>query len=180
MPLDPDGNVAAVGATEFYDYSGENDNYFYAWVTVDPETHQGTVGAPDPKKSPSALADQFFDLDNEGGNKSSYKATEVGVLFSKEKYPADNGGDMNWDGIPDIYMMKVWRGAGVSLLELVYGDAVGNVADLKDLAKTNPDEDYLPGVWRVEGEMALVHASEKSYAPIGHAFTTVRERRAIL
>ena len=177
VPLDPDGNVAAVGATEFYDYSGENDNYFYAWVTVDPETHQGTVGAPDPKKSPSALADQFFDLDNEGGNKSSYKATEVGVLFSKEKYPADNGGDMNWDGIPDIYMMKVWRGAGVSLLELIYGDAVGNVADLKDLAKTNPDEDYLPGVWRVEGEMALVHASEKSYAPIGHAFTTVRELR---
>ena len=177
VPLDPDGNVAAVGATEFYDYSGENDNYFYAWVTVDPETHQGTVGAPDPKKSPSALADQFFDLDNEGGNKSSYKATEVGVLFSKEKYPADNGGDMNWDGIPDIYMMKVWRGAGVSLLELVYGDAVGNVADLKDLANTNPDEDYLPGVWRVEGEMALVHASEKSYAPIGHAFTTVRELR---
>ena len=65
----------------------------------------------------------------------------------------------------------------MSLLESIFGDAVGNVADLRDLGQTNPDGDYLPGVMLKEGELGLVENAQKSYAPIGLPFTAYSEIR---
>ena len=167
-PLSPEGNIGSDG--NYYDYSGDRDNYFYAWAVVDAENNTSEVSVPMPTTRPNELVDRTFLLDDGKGDSSgSYKTPEIEALFSKEFRPADNGGDMNWDGIPDVYMMKYWKSG--TLLDVVYGDAVGNEADLKDLAQTNPDGDFLPGKWDDKGP------NKDSYAPIGRPFTTIREIR---
>ena len=123
----------------------------------------------------------------------AYPDRYVEVIFSREWLEADNCGDINADGVPDVFALKYW--AGGQLLALANGGAAGTGiaigSDLVDLAGGNPDADFLPGVYEQLGVERLVGAtyqisigghtydapSKNSYAPIGVPFSNRLELR---
>ena len=101
------------------------------------------------------------------------------MIFSREWLEADNCGDINADGVPDLFAIKVWRGGK---LLTTAGDAAtgGGIAigsDLLDLADGNPDEDFIPGVWQAQGKLNLVNKELASYAPVGYPLNNRLEIR---
>ena len=166
----------------FADYAADSDDrkdsFFYCWLQHSSGADGGSMtstvlgGAITPE-TPGAVASGRVDLPTEQTQDKNYLDSEVEAIFSREWMPADNCGDINADGVPDAYAMAVWKGG--NLIELMDGDILEN--DLMDLAGANPDEDYLPGVYRGAGGTALVNGSDNSYAPIGSPFSSRLEFR---
>ncbi len=161
-----------------YTYSDtEKDSFFYAWIlhsmSTDgtwTHTHQGIS-----PERPNVTSTGLFSLQTETMESGGYPDIIAEAIFSKEYLAADNLGDINQDGIPDLFAVQEWGGG--NLIELVSGatdteneDGSSAVTDndTLNLASSNPDEDYLPGVYSNNGT---------SYAPIGPNFTTKMEIR---
>ena len=156
----------------FYPYpDAERDSFLYCWLIAAPQTEGGAPDwtlyiAPEKPLSEPEPATAYLPTDLTGDEKS-YIPVDVEGVFALEWLPADNCGDMNQDGVPDIFAMKADWAAG-NLIEIMGGDKLEN--DLLGLASTNPDEDLLPGIYR---------DSSNSYAPIGIPFTTQLELRGL-
>ena len=157
----------------FYPYpNAERDSFLYAWIIASPQTEGGAPEwtlyiAPEKPLSEPEPATAYLPTDLTGDQKS-YIPVDVEGVFALEWLPADNCGDINQDGVPDIFAMKSdW--AGGNLIEIMGGDKTEN--DLIDLASTNPDEDLLPGIY--------LGAVPNSYAAIGIPFTTRLELRGL-
>ncbi|MGN0854053.1 MAG: LamG domain-containing protein [Kiritimatiellia bacterium] len=148
----------------------KRDSYFYCWLQHS-QSEQGSMTSTvlndtiAPERPNSAPGTGTVMLPTEQTEDGSYIDTMVEAIFAKEWRVADNLGDINQDGVPDVFAIKTWKGG--KLLSLVYGAETDAAADLNDLAQSNPDEDYLPGVY----------AGSSSYAPIGPAFNTRTELR---
>lgn len=123
----------------------EFDQYFYSWLVATgiegSNIYEVTrSGAPlsdmasngrdssKPIRLPSTLSEDG----------AGYPETIFEAVFSREFYPSDNCGDINGDGIPDLFVkhygLGVFNGSALS----------DDTADLIDLARYNDDEDYLP------------------------------------
>ena len=119
-----------------YPVEGVYDNYFYRWVYHTPgggvsnDVIQATV-SPLTAVSTEVILDKYED------GKMAYDPRTVEAVFSRERYAADNCGDINADGIPDLYVLAY--GFGVFDEK---GQEVGS--DIEMLDKYNDDEDYLP------------------------------------
>ena len=180
------GNTAARANTAaqtagYYGYAGNLDSYLYAWMITAPATEAGAAEwhltlAPEQPSSAAIPATAYLPTsETEDG---SYIATRVEAVFSKEFLESDNLGDINQDGVPDVFAVRDW--AGGSLLELVGGTAANdeNVNDLVGLAGSNPDEDMMPAIFTQDANYVNVENGQRaSYAPIGQALTTITEIR---
>ncbi|MBR1870661.1 MAG: hypothetical protein IJ802_02430 [Kiritimatiellae bacterium] len=156
LGIDTKGNSEANKApATFYQYTdAEKDSFFYCWLQND--VSAGTVGTAgsyvDPVVAPQIEPDAVYlnakikQVDSAGGGGSQsqqlaaqYAEKEVAAVFSKEYIASDNLGDINQDGIPDVFARtKTWFGDNDVLTTLA--------ADLDDLATLNDDEDLLPAV----------------------------------
>ena len=166
VPLSPTGGRGSVG--NYFNYGKTTlDNFFYCWVTIGGEN--GTeILSPSPAKRSKT---HIFDLDNEkpedGG---SYKTMQVEAIFSEEYLASDNMGDINRDGVPDVYAMN-YPGLGVF-------DEMGNLTgnDLEDIGRQNVDEDYLPNTL-TSAYASFIPGLAETWVMKGRAFTTKMEIR---
>lgn len=148
----------------------KKDSFFYCWIlhTVDENggSTDSILGATISPEIPGKAATGRVNLPNEQTKDGNYLDTEVEAIFAREWRVSDNLGDINADGIPDVFAVKTWGGG--NLIKLVTGaeEIIDN--DLTNLSSSNPDEDFLPAVYGGKGN---------SYAPIGLPFTTRLEIR---
>jgi len=125
----------------------EKDSFLYAWLQIVQEEDSAKPTdeylAVVPEHAKSKNSGTLVNLPTEKGDDDSYAATSVEAVFSKEWLVSDNMGDINQDGIPDIYVKKYDFGVF---------DEEGNVAgdDLKAITVANEtgniDLDFLPPV----------------------------------
>ncbi|MBQ1344837.1 MAG: hypothetical protein IIY62_00605, partial [Kiritimatiellae bacterium] len=182
--IDQTGSAPFTGANFHYpaaDLEGEDlkDSYFYCWL-LHAQGEQGgmtssILGNTIAPERPGVIGQGTVTLPTEQTQDGSYVDTLVEAIFAKEWLPADNLGDINQDGVPDAFAIKTWKGG--KLIPLVAGVENDADADLVNLADSNPDEDYLPGVFQQDGMVALVDSARNSYAPVGIPLTTRTEIR---
>lgn len=157
----------------------KKDSFLYGWLTPASEGGESAATAFTMFIAPEVankIAAAQVALPNSVTGDGNYVKTVAEAIFSKEWLPADNLGDINQDGVPDAFAVKTWGGG--KLIELVYGTEDAE-SDLLALNASNPDDDYLPGVYEQDGMVALVANSKNSYAPIGIPFNTRLELRGL-
>ena len=143
VALDPGGNNPTK-LTDFYTYpDAELDSFRYAWIVKGGSAEGGseTVVTLSPEKPGDSKTATFpVELPADAAENGNYGDTLVDAIFAKEWRAADNVGDINQDGIPDLTVIQ-YTDFGV------YDQATGGTAgdDLKSLAGFNEDGDYLPG-----------------------------------
>ena len=158
----------------YYTNADEKDSFFYCFLSADQQQGQGGQSASVlngtilPER-PGTISDGTVmlptDLTGEGG----YLVTYVEAIFAKEWHKEDNLGDINQDGIPDVYVHKTW-GNGTLIQDPLN-------EDLKNIASENPDGDLLPSIYGANGEIGNVGGIAKSYAPFGISFNNILELR---
>ena len=154
--ISPSGGMPAAGAGNYQYPDMEKDSFFYRWLPLAVETSGGgnagstasSMIAPETKKGVSTATIKLPTKLND--DKKGYVDTIYEAVFSKEYRAKDNLGDINQDGIPDIYAVRKWKS----------GEALADAStDLKSLASHWVDGDYLP--------MAYAQGTEHrcNYAP---------------
>ena len=149
------------------------DSFFYCWLLYDRDegnsAHLNGTVQPQVGTGTGENSVAMPEYDEEA---TSYVRTMVEGIFALEYFKEDNVGDLNQDGIPDVYAANTTWNAGrlyeQAEVELEEG------GDLKDVASLNADEDYLPAKTARGG--ALV-ATEQNWARAGGAFTAYLELR---
>ena len=176
-------------------YEGLYDSYLYAWIISKPASGSGSsesgggsasvdTGSADwsvtlAPESPAEVAVPANAAlpSNTTGDKQGYVPVKVEAAFSREWLPADNLGDINLDGVPDIFATKYWRD-NANLIGRSFNSANDNdINDMVDLAAYNPDMDKLPGIYSQGGTLGGVSGYNSSYAPVGIELATRMEIR---
>ena len=165
-----------------YEYSDSDgkDSYFYCWLVTEPGDTANSANISILNNTilperPGRVTSSRVQLPTETTQDGNYIDTHVEAIFAREWLTTDNLGDINQDGVPDVFVHTTW-GNG-KILDVLGYDSVQD--DLRDIAGSNPDEDYLPGIYGANGQIANVNSTGSSYAPIGLAFTTRREFRGL-
>ncbi|MBR6733371.1 MAG: LamG domain-containing protein [Kiritimatiellae bacterium] len=161
----------------YYTYNPGNgmDSYFYCWLFYDTEegnsSHLSGTVQPEVNSSTGENRVQMPEADDEA---PSFPRTMVEAIFSIERYKEDNVGDINQDGIPDVYAANTtW--AGGRLYQAVE-DAVEleEGGDLRALAAANMDEDFLPALTAHGGSLV---ENVQNWARLGGEFRAILEIR---
>ncbi len=180
--------TAAAATTGYYNYTGKYggyegvyDSYLYAWLIAQPSTDTGAAEwnvtlAPESPSAEAVPASAQLPSDM-SGDKQSYVPVKVEAAFAREWLPADNLGDINLDGVPDIFATKYWRDNANLIGRSFNSENDNGVNDMVDLAAYNPDLDKLPGVYTQGGSLSGVSGYNSSYAPVGIDLATRMEIR---
>ena len=199
--LDVNGNLATNNANLYKYPDTLYDSFFYCWI-LDSNDKEGSgnstttsgnftgahLGAIQPAvgKNTTDIAAQPVGLPAYDEKKVQYERRYVEGIFSKEYFREDNVGDINQDGIPDIYAASVaWSGqaadsgtssqiAGSRLFEIA-GYTSESAGDLKDLRGYNGDYDYLPTKTSAGG--TLIPGISSEWATYGEPFNAYLELR---
>ena len=192
--IDADGNHHKEGAYSTYYTSTELeglDSFFYCWIlNATGENGGGYTGSllngtflPAVEAKGEHVADgmQRVTLPEYEEDAESYFPTELEAIFSKELYPSDNVGDINQDGIPDVYAVKRTYDGG-PLYQFATGAAAGgeggetaSASDIKPtLTAFNGDGDYLPPATITGGG---IPATADGWQNVGQPFTADQEVR---
>ncbi len=154
-----------------YSYPGDKDSYFYAWLRAtksDSGVESAIYGGLSPEKAGETPTPSPVYLPTEKGQDDlGYEATTMEAIFSKEYRVADNCGDINQDGIPDLAVVEY--GFGIADKNKVTGD------DLADVSAYNDDEDFLPG--KSSSGNSLVPNVSNNWETVGGAFNAFLEIR---
>ena len=188
-PIDINGNNLGTPISTYYKYADTTiDSFFYAWIHNETDDQGGgTTGTAyaNPQLGSNDYKSRVFNLpsEQEGDEDNPYfKPLILEAVFSREWRPADNVGDINADGIPDVYaVVKKWSGG------YLYqqgeggggggGEGEGSIGggDLTDLDGLNTDEDYLPAP--TSGGNALIPNVQENWATTGEKFSAYYEIR---
>lgn len=192
ITIDANGNHYKSGVYSSY-YESKSldglDSYFYCWIldaagegggNYTGSLLNGTfLPAVEAQGEHVANGQQLVTLAEYEEDAESYPLTVLEAIFSKERYPADNVGDINQDNIPDVYAVS--RGyAGGKLFEVASGgdgggDAAGSAADVRTrLTDFNDDGDTLPADSMTTGNILITADSWKA---TGEPFTAELEVR---
>ena len=171
--------VASSVSTPYYNYKDKWDNYFYCWVDVSQTgcldgENVAVSGVPHPAISPLAPSRVTVALaESEEGTNKVVEVRNIEAIFAREKFLADNMGDINADGIPDFYYKSFWYGGA----DVGGGSEGGADAadDLTDLSNFNDDNDFLPGAGKASS--ALIPGLPETWATEGKPFTAYLEIR---
>ncbi len=194
IALDASGSAqAGVTLGSYYHYpeadadeDDQKDSFFYCWIlhqiSNEGEMTSEILGNTILPERPGVVGVGTVVLPTAMTEDNNYMDTEAEAVFAKEWKPTDNLGDINQDGVPDVFAHTDW--AGGNLIKLAAGnedDETLITSDLLDLAQTNPDEDKLPGILKqsVNGALSLTDEGGQSYAPIGLDFITRWEIRGL-
>ncbi|HCG20208.1 MAG TPA: hypothetical protein DER26_04345, partial [Verrucomicrobia bacterium] len=140
------GGMPAAGAGNYRYSDAEKDSFFYRWLPIAVETSGGDSGqnaqasssliAPETKKGVPTISITLPTKMTD--DKKGYFETQYEAVFAKEYRAKDNLGDINQDGIPDIYAVRKWKS----------GEALADAStDLKSLAGHWVEGDYLPMIY---------------------------------
>ena len=204
MAIDPHGDSATTNSwyTACYtDYNDEPaDSFFYCWIGTGDNGEEGGgssegehVGPIAPAVGTNVMASagrQKVSLATEAKDEENPQYGEVTVeaIFSKEYFAKDNVGDINYDGIPDIFAVGYpWRGgrlfeaAGYTLegggdlnkLNNWNGDAVSTQIGQMTSGDTG---DFLPSMTSA-GNGSLIPNIQSNWALYGRPFTAYLEIR---
>ena len=152
-------------------YNNVKDSFFYCWIlhstTQDSKTESSILGDTFSPEVGGVVTPGRVALPNETTPDGNYLKTEVEAIFAREYFREDNLGDINYDGIPDVFAHYTW-GAG-NMVELLSGGTIleNNLIALNGF---NLDGDRLPKVY--EGGQ-----NNFNYAPIGPEFNARLEIR---
>ncbi len=199
FPLDVSGNLVTNNASvTYYQYQDSMyDSFFYCWILDTREENGNFTGAhlgaiqPAVGTDTTDLGSQPVGLPPYEKETVQYERRYVEGVFSREYYSKDNVGDINLDGIPDVYAASVaWSGvadtgtgggssaggetAGSRLFEIA-GYTSDSAGDLKDLRSFNGDNDYLPS--RTSSGGTLIPGISSDWATYGSPFTAYLELR---
>ena len=127
------------------------DSFFYAWLLTASDggkTGETKMLTLAPAYGENSMSEQAVTLPAEEADALSYPDTILEAIFAKEYLTSDNLGDLNQDGIPDIYAVSTsWGDDKLSgtLLEISGHPTTddGSDATVKFNAY-NTDGDYLP------------------------------------
>ena len=124
------------------DADKKRDSYFYTWLNLSEDGNGGSLdeihGSIAPERGEATgAASASVPLPTEPNENGEYPQTIVEAIFSKELYATDNMGDINADGIPDLYFQKYWTSDPVT------GEQIdkNSLNDLKNLVADNVDKD---------------------------------------
>ena len=175
------GNASAAGG--YTNPDSRLDSFFYAWICDNTKSSDGLELPYEAFVEPGLKGDYNIPLQDYDKEKEVYDEQYWEAVFSKEYLPEDNCGDINRDGVPDIFVTRKWRGGGnmvgQSLLAASGFDdnPVVPGTDLGDFSQWNEDGDFLPAVMEQRGTQAVATFEQNSYAPIGLPFSAWYEIR---
>ena len=152
------GGIVSSGASNYYAYSdATRDSFFYRWLPIAVETSGG--GSSGSSESSSMISPEVktgvptisitlptkMTDDDQGYFETKYEA-----IFSKEYRAKDNLGDINQDGIPDIYATGkgIWgtEALATSANDLdALGDTVLGYLPRAYAMQEDTKNDYAPG-----------------------------------
>ena len=143
------GNKGTAAAYEYVAPLDKNDNpvdsYLYAWLKNSDENGGGSsFGFLNDATSPEFVAvsgdsGTRVKLPSEAEEDGDYPETTLEAIFAIEYIASDNMGDINLDGIPDIYAEKYSLGSGGATEG---GQTAAN--DKASVSASNDDADFLP------------------------------------
>ncbi len=160
----------------YYNYTSSYDSYLYAWIISEVANESGSATwqlTLAPEVPSAAAAPAYAALPTETAQDGTFIPTKVEAVFSREFLESDNLGDINQDGVPDIFVSTFKLGTTTSS----EGETT-SADDLESLAADNSDGDLLPGIFsQDEHYMNAYDGAKASYAPIGVPLTTPLEIR---
>ena len=130
------------------------DSFLYTWMLKANESRGGggsgsgsaAFGYLNNQTAPEYLmvrdSGKTVSLPTEQNEDGGYVTTVLEAIFSVEYLATDNMGDINGDGIPDVYVNKY--GFGIVDPETGEISSGSDLANLNAQDRRNPDEDYLP------------------------------------
>ena len=156
---------------EAIDDEWKYDNFFYCWYDASdeaciPENVNGVIQAAE---TPLAKSYILATLDEHEDNKTSYAVKQLEAVFSREWRVDDNMGDINADGIPDLYVLKY-------KFDVVDDSGKTSGDDLKSLKANNDDDDYLPNTGTSK-YAAFIPGLSGTWVTTGRPFTAIDEVR---
>jgi len=170
--------AARYGSYYTYNNAAGKDSFFYGWLQYDKDEEntahlRGTV---QPQVLPSDIGENSVTMPEYDEEAASYARTIVQAIFSLEYLPSDNVGDLNQDGLPDVFAAyRVWDGG--RLYEFA-GYALEEAGDIKNLANQNGDADYLPLNGVANGGTLMVPLTHwNDWSTSGGDFTAITEVR---
>ena len=181
------GNFYVYPASLLDDSAKQKDSYFYLLMQHQFDENGRCTSypcgeIPNPEMPGKYVTFCNVSLPLETDQYGGYEHTYVEAVFAKEFRVADNLGDINQDGVPDVYAVRTW-GMG-NLIQLLRGGAEGADAinildyDLVDLSRANVAcnekgeivGDFLPQIATPDGLQDFT-GEKCSYAPSGIPFT---------
>lgn len=131
----------------YYTYTDddEKDSFFYCWIWNQAGGDTGYEGAHlngvvNPEIGIDANGRQEIRLPDYDDSAVTYDTTVLEAIFSKEFLPSDNVGDLNQDGIPDIYAASVEWAKGTLYAAAGYDLDGEDPGDIKNFRGFNLDE----------------------------------------
>ena len=149
-PLNGRGaNLGASDSAYAYSASGDRngnpvDSFLYAWMIKSADADSGSTSftylneTTAPEYLLASDSGKTATLPTEQDDKGNYATTTLEAIFSIEYLASDNMGDINLDGVPDVYVNKY----GFGIVDTESGSVSGS--DLTKVSGFNDDEDYLP------------------------------------
>ena len=150
-PINASGGSLGVGETAYRydarkdDFGNPVDSFLYTWLVITSSGDSGSTvtdiylnETTAPEMSEANDSGRPVSLPTDEDEEGGYALTQLEAVFSIEKYASDNMGDINQDGIPDLYAKQYGFGVYDPNTGVVTGD------DLLSLSAFNDDEDYLP------------------------------------
>ena len=183
--IDQNGNLLKGGAAYRYNLQpglgAEGfDSFLYAWLCNNTSseggaTEQGAFFAPAKTGKfnlplPMQALSGGEGSGKDGKQTAGYATQHWEALFSREFYKTDNCGDINLDGIPDIFTSRYDFGIMGEDGQLT-GDEIRTKLD-----RFNDDEDYFPTVMTA-GYASFVPDLSNTWVTAGRAFTARYEIR---
>ncbi len=156
-----------------YEYKSMYDSFFYGWISAsEPGGSDYSIRvAPVIGTNTAEVADFILPTaKTDDGN--GYVPTFIEAIFSAEYDQFDNMGDIDHDGIPDIFAIKTYANNAT----LAKTDGAGG--ELGAVNARNDDNDFLPSTSQL-GRSTIVPGSSNSWATAGQAFTAFREIRGL-
>ena len=120
--IDATGAATATGPYYSYVDLDGKDSFFFCWIlnTTGGETGytgQHLNGTVQPEVGPSSTGGQVVALPEYDESATTYEPTLLEAIFSLEYLTTDNVGDLNQDGIPDVYAVQTTWNSGQKLYE---------------------------------------------------------------
>ena len=186
-----DAGAAYTGGTYYkYEDIDEKDSFFYCWILNTSGGETGYTGmhlngTVLPEIGPASLGQQEVILPEYDDSAETYESTLLEAIFSLEYLPTDNLGDINQDGIPDVYAASTeWKGGALYAAAGFDLDDEGSPGDIQNFRTFNDDVvstksgmelgDFLPSA--TSSGSSLI-PNVVNWATAGGAFTAFTELR---
>ena len=173
--VDSNGN-RAVNATEpasgsYYEYGDEYyDSFFYGFIRATEPGGESYIIDYAPQTGTNNEYKAQYNLPGEmTDDEVGYPQTYIEAVFSREYSRYDNMGDINNDGVPDIYAKYEYTGGALSSFD-------GAAGELPVVNAKNDDADFFPTSSHV-GETATAPGAVSDWETSGQAYTALYEIR---